>query len=981
VADYFISYTSSDRDWAFWIARELKTLGHTAHIHEWEIEAGQDIYAWMEQRHDAADHVLCVVSPGYLKAEASYSKLERNAALFQAADKRPGFALIVVVEPTRLPTMMQLLRRCELDGLSQEAARDRLVEFIARREEPIAVDFPDRGFTHSNIPFRVPEHFLGREESLTEIHKALTRSQGRVAVTALHGLRGVGKTTLAVAYADRYRDCYRATWWINAQTEATMRADMVALGVRLEWVSAEVEEEVTVANVMRRLGNEDGEILLIYDNAIDAASLRPYLPRGGSVRVLITSNAPTWRGIAEPVEIQRWPEEIGAHYFVARTGRKGERDGALALSKLLDGLPLAHEQAAAYCERLECSFDDYMNRFEATPAKLLDDDRHAAADYHEGRTVAKTFTLAIEEAARLHPAAEPLIALAALLAPEPIPLFLFEEGREQLGEPLASDLAEDGLLEAIAALRAFALVERETVVDEREPAIKTSSIRLHRLVREIAALRCSPADRTRRMQVLVVALAAIYPSDVFNHPATWSRARRLDALAMALVDPDGASSVGIERAFSELLDQLATYRVRALADYAAARPLYERALAIGEPTFGPDHVDTAAILNNLAYLHQAQWNLVAARQLHERALAIREKALEPDHIILATSLTNLAKLHQSRGDLTAARSLFERALSISEKSLGPEHPDMATTVNNLAFLHQEQGNLAAARPLHERALTISENGRGREHPDTATCLDALGRLHGKEGNIATARRLIERALAIRGKAFGPEHPDTADSLNNLASLLANQQDFESALPLFERALEIREKVLGPNHRDTAHSLNSIAFLHQRQGDFAAARPLFYRALDILENVVGPDHSDTANCLTNLASLLKSQGDIPTAKSLYERALAIREKVLGPNHHGTTISLSNLAYLHLEQRNFAAAQVLYERALAICELALEPDHPETSTCLTNLASVYERQGIFPTARTLNERALRISEKARGFDHPTTMIIAAKSDRMR
>jgi hypothetical protein len=92
VADIFVSYTSNDRYWAFWIAEELKALGHTPHIHEWEVEAGDDIYAWMESRHDAADRVLCVVSEDYLKAP--YSTLERNAALWQAASKRPGFVLL-----------------------------------------------------------------------------------------------------------------------------------------------------------------------------------------------------------------------------------------------------------------------------------------------------------------------------------------------------------------------------------------------------------------------------------------------------------------------------------------------------------------------------------------------------------------------------------------------------------------------------------------------------------------------------------------------------------------------------------------------------------------------------------------------------------------------------------------------------------------------------------------------------------------------
>jgi TIR domain len=95
VADIFISYTLSDRAWAFWIARELEALGHVSHIHEWEIKSGDGIYAWMEQRHHAADHVLCVISDEYLKAP--YSTLERNAAIWQAAAKRPRFVLFAAV--------------------------------------------------------------------------------------------------------------------------------------------------------------------------------------------------------------------------------------------------------------------------------------------------------------------------------------------------------------------------------------------------------------------------------------------------------------------------------------------------------------------------------------------------------------------------------------------------------------------------------------------------------------------------------------------------------------------------------------------------------------------------------------------------------------------------------------------------------------------------------------------------------------------
>src|SRR5580704_6828453 len=135
MADIFISYTASDRDWAFWIAKELEALGHAPHIHEWEIKSGDDIYAWMEARHDAADHVLCVVSDDYLTAP--YSTLERNAALWQAASRRPGFALFVAVKACRFPNLIDHFRRCELySAVSEDERRARLRDFMTKREPP-----------------------------------------------------------------------------------------------------------------------------------------------------------------------------------------------------------------------------------------------------------------------------------------------------------------------------------------------------------------------------------------------------------------------------------------------------------------------------------------------------------------------------------------------------------------------------------------------------------------------------------------------------------------------------------------------------------------------------------------------------------------------------------------------------------------------------------------------------------------------------
>jgi tetratricopeptide (TPR) repeat protein len=1020
MAEIFVSYTSSDREWALWIAQELDALGHTSRVHEWEISAGGDIPRWMEESLEKAEHCVLVVSKIYLTKP--YSSWERVAAQWATASRRPNFALPVFIEASEPPMLLAHLKRCALHGLSEEEARATLAEFLKPAQRPTAplrfpgtsvtasstrsgaspVAFPGKAFALSNIPIRVPRHFMGRDDALAAIEAAFERDEGRVAITALHGLRGVGKSTLAAAYADRHRSDYRATWWIRAQTEAGMRVDLVALGIRLGWIGVDDKEGPAVEAVMERLRHEGEGILLIFDNAVDAQALKPYLPRGEGARVLVTSNAHAWRGEAAPIEIAVWSDETGADYLIARTGRKAERTAAQALSEGLGGLPLAHEQAAAYCERLAVSLADYRKRFEAAPVRFLDDARHAPGEYHDGLTVAKTFALAIEEAAKLHPAAEPLITYGALLAPEPIPLFLFVEAREKFGEPLATTLSDDGLDQAVAALRAFALVDREMIEDERDASIKIDAIRLHRLVREVAAARRKDESQDQLRRVLTTALAAVYPTtEIWRTPASWPRCASLTPHVVSICRTETVDATSnTERA--RLLNWTGEY-FQGRAAYSEARLLFERALAISEEVHGPEHPDTATSLNNLGWALYDRGDLDGARPFFEHTLAIREKGLGPDHPDTATSLNNLGWLLYKQGNFAEAWPLHKRALAIREK-LGPERFETAESLNNFSRLLlgkivtlvddgdtpelrrlvgeelRIQADLSEARALNERALAIFEKTLGPEHPETAASVNHLAALLYRQGDIAGALPLFERALAIREKVLGPEHPQTATSLNNLGSLRYRRGDIAGARLLFERALAIRKKVLAPDRLETAETLNSLASLLRDQGNLVEALPLFERALAIREKVLGPEHPNTAASLSNLASLLRDQGDVK-ARPLHERALAIREKVLGPEHPSTATSLDNLAGVLQDQGDLVEARPLYERALAIREKVLGPEHPNTAASLSNLASLLQGQGDLAAARPLYDRALAMYEKVLGPEHPETNRVRAVTLRAR
>jgi hypothetical protein len=58
------------------------------------------------------------------------------------------------------------------------------------------------------------DRFVARETELAQIRDILT-SDGSRRTAVLHGLGGIGKTQLTVAYAKRYRHNYSAVFWLN----------------------------------------------------------------------------------------------------------------------------------------------------------------------------------------------------------------------------------------------------------------------------------------------------------------------------------------------------------------------------------------------------------------------------------------------------------------------------------------------------------------------------------------------------------------------------------------------------------------------------------------------------------------------------------------------------------------------------------------------------------------------------------------------
>jgi CHAT domain-containing protein/tetratricopeptide (TPR) repeat protein len=284
------------------------------------------------------------------------------------------------------------------------------------------------------------------------------------------------------------------------------------------------------------------------------------------------------------------------------------------------------------------------------------------------------------------------------------------------------------------------------------------------------------------------------------------------------------------------------------------------ALAIWIVLSSAKHEDEFQTLNQQAIRLHLAGKYAEATDVANRALALAESQFDPNHPNVGAALNNLAELYRAQARYAKAEPLYKRALSIDEKALGPDHPNVGILISNLGALYKEQGRYAEAEPLMKRALSLAEKSLGLDDPEVGTRLNNLAQLYQDQRRYGEAEPLMKRALSIDEKALGPDHRNVGGDLHNIAELYRNQARYDEAEPLYRRALSIDEKALGPDHPNVGTNISGLAELYKEQGRYAEAEPLLKRALSIDENALGPDHPHVGSDLNNLAGLHFAQSD-------------------------------------------------------------------------------------------------------------------------
>ena len=631
------------------------------------------------------------------------------------------------------------VHKCDLEGLlppiihidlvdlNETAAKEGLLQGISREriKPPVEPAFPGdirRSVSEQprfpgslppiwNVPHNRNPNFTGREEHLASLKMALSSGKPAALTQAIHGLGGVGKTQLALEYAYHNVAEYDIVWWVRSEEPATLAADYASLADALDLPEKEAADQLLIIKAVKHWLEQHPKWLLVFDNAKDRAEVRKYIPRGETGHVLVTSRNVNWRGTATPLDVKVLERKESVDFLLKRTGYT-DREAADALADALGDLPLALEQAGAYMDATRRSLSDYLKMFTDRKNELWE---RAGPPTDYRNTVATTWNIAFDEVMQLSSSGADLLNLCAFLAPDDIPVELLNSGVQYLPESLAA-VAGDPLAfdDAVDPLRRYSLVE-----------ITAESISVHRLVQAVTRDGLDEDEKKKWAEIAVRIVDEAFPFDS-NDVETWPVCSRLLPHALAAAEYAEALDVASDST-ARLLNQTGVY-LKGRAQFAEAKEMYERALAIDEAAYGPDHPTVAIDVNNLGDVLQDLGDLEGAKKMYERALAIDEAAYGPDHPTVAIRVNNLGLVLQDLGDLEGAKKMYERALAIGEATYGPDHPQVAIYVNNLGSVLQNLGDLEGAKKMFERALSIFTEYLGEDHPNTVKVQNNLDSL-------------------------------------------------------------------------------------------------------------------------------------------------------------------------------------------------------------------------------------------------------------
>jgi CHAT domain-containing protein/tetratricopeptide (TPR) repeat protein len=336
-----------------------------------------------------------------------------------------------------------------------------------------------------------------------------------------------------------------------------------------------------------------------------------------------------------------------------------------------------------------------------------------------------------------------------------------------------------------------------------------------------------------------------------------------------------------------------------LGETTQASVIWEKAVTWGEMNLGREHPELATGLINLANLYQDLERYSEAEALLWRAAEIDKKNHGPQSMETAGTLNDLAMALLKQDKIQASRRTQQEALDIYSSILEPDHYLVGLALNNLGLIYKEAQQLDVALEYLNKSLAISlKSNDDRARELAAATLGTLAVVYIYKAQYAHAEDALITALKMQGSAGTPKSEFEASTIYSIfGDLYRLQGRYSESEEALRKSVQIRARETGEHSRATIAAKSNLALTYKAFGKMAEARALYGEALSSSEKAFGNESSQLITLLSNIGQLHAAEKDYVKALEITERGLKISRKIFGDSHPGQISMVNNLGHMY------------------------------------------------------------------------------------
>ena len=661
-----------------------------------------------------------------------------------------------------------------------------------------------------SIPLPPTIHLVGRDEELANLRLRL-RSGGSVALTALNGLPGVGKTALSITLAHdpevraHFKD---GILWAGLGPEPTMQSHLSRWGTLLGLSSSEMSTlngtEAWALALRRTIGSR--AMLLVIDDAWKLEEALILKVGGPNCVHLVTTRFPsiaTQVAAEGATAIKELNSDEGMVLLKMLAPQVVEREveRARELVMAVGGLPLALNLIGNYL-RMQ-SYSGQARRITAALQRLSDAGERLNISEPRGPV-------------ERHPSlpSDTPVSLRSVIAVTDQQL---DEATSTALHALAVFPARPNSFSEEAALTVAActpdILDQLTDTGLLETS-GTDRYSLHQTIADYARLQLNDYDVQTRLVAYVTSFVEQHRKDY-------------ELLEIESNNILAALEAAVEQAhYAEL-----TRAACAFAPFLLSRGLYALAethllRAYNASIARNDHYGLASTLLYLGEMTQKQGNYEQAEKYLQEGLGYARGI--DDHERICALLANLGTVEWKSGDYKQAEDYLQEGLTLAREFDNLER--ISSLLTTLGSVNSRQGNYAQAEVYLQEGLQIARTIEDREQ--ICTILIILGAMAGEQGSYEQAEIYLQDGL-ILARQIGHREWISA-LLTNLGGVAIELKNYSQAEYFFKEGLELARQI--EQREWISFLLLNLGIVTRKQENYTQAKSYFQESLELSRQI-------------------------------------------------------------------------------------------------------------------------------------------------